>query len=186
MHVGDFDKNGASDPIIFYYYYNRYIPFATIDKLVSQMPFLKKDLLEYKKFREVDEIKDILPNYKENEVEYKEVNEIRSMVFINNGKTYNAFPLNKEEQQSDINDFEVDEQGRIFYIGNNHDYVSELGKSSSNSGRVLGKFDKNTNSFSRSNSIGIPSHANTRRIKKFGMDKYFVICNNDISYVINK
>lgn len=185
LYIGDFDKNGSSDPLIFYAYFNKYMPFSSLDKLFSHMPVLKKSFTQYEKYKKVKDIADLYPDYKENLIETKEINELRSGVFLFENNRYTFYPFNMEDQFSDINDFIV-WNNKITYIGNNHDYVSELGMSSSNSGKRLGMFDEKLKKFQKSVSIGLPASLNARKIMEFNNGKYIVAANNDYVYVIDK
>ena len=49
IYIDDFDDNGQVDPIIFYDFFGNNVPFASKDKLMDQMPSLKKKFLSYSK-----------------------------------------------------------------------------------------------------------------------------------------
>jgi enediyne biosynthesis protein E4 len=184
LHVGDFDKNGSSDPIIFYHYFKRYVPFASMDKLISQMPILKKKFTSYKLFNQVGSIDKLFENYKESQIEYKEVNESRSLIFLSEGGKYVPYPLSFQDQMSDIQDLLVENNGDLIYIGNNHDYVSENGSSTSNAGRRLMGFDIKTKSFTRSESLNLPQGLNTRHLGRISTNSYAASTNSDYIYSI--
>jgi enediyne biosynthesis protein E4 len=185
LYVGDFDGNSASEPIIFYHYFSRYMPFGSMVSLTSQLPVLKKKFTSYSSFKNTKGIEDLFANYKENVVETKIITELRSMVFISKGKTYNAYPLNLEEQMSDIMDIEISKGGEIYYVGNFRDYISDLGISASNSGRKLGVFNKVNNTFGTSQKLHLPVDANPRKIKSFGNNKWLIANNNENLNVIS-
>ncbi len=184
MYVGDFDKNGSSEPLIFYKYFNRYVPLAPMSLLTSQLPILKKQFTDYAKYVKVKDIADLFTNYKENLVETKTVTELRSKVYINEGGKYVGYALNNEEQYSDIQSFEVTDKGDIYYVGNNAEYSSELGKNTSNSGRKLGKFDTVKKQFSTSIKLPLPQGISAKKISSFGPDKHIVVANNSYVFVL--
>jgi enediyne biosynthesis protein E4 len=185
MHIGDFDQNGSSDPLVFYKYFNGYLPFASLDKLISQLPILKKKFIGYKSFKEVQEIKNLFENYQKSEIEYKEVNENRSLIYLSENGKYVAYPLSFNEQLSDIQDIHISSNGDVHYVGNNHDYVSELGKSSSNEGRKLSGFDLKTKTFLKSERlVGLPNGINARKIQALDPTSFLVAVNNDYIYKV--
>jgi enediyne biosynthesis protein E4 len=184
MHVGDFDKNGATEAIIFYNYFNRYVPFASMDKLISQTPILKKKFNAYNLYKGVDNISKLFDNYKENQIEYKEVNESRSLIFLSEGGKYVAQPLSFTDQISDIQDIYLEPNGDIIYVGNNHDYIAENGRSTSNTGRRLSNYDPRSKSFAKSEKLQLPIGLNTRHIGKIGEGKYAVAGNSDYVYLL--
>ncbi len=50
MAVGDLDANGATEPVVSYFRDGERWPFSWKDDLAAQMPLLKKDFVEYRKF----------------------------------------------------------------------------------------------------------------------------------------
>ena len=184
MYVGDFDGNGSTEPLIFYHFLSRYMPFASMVTLTSQMPVLKKKLKNYASFNTTKDIGDLFEDYQSKMVEEKNITELRSMVFVSDGKKYNAYPLGQNEQMSDIKDIEIGSDGNIFYVGNSFDYVSELGISASNPGRILGKFNLTTNTFDLSKKVTLPVNFNPRKIRSLGKDKYVIATNNGYLYFL--
>lgn len=185
MYVGDFDKNGSTEPLIFYHYFSRYMPFASLPMLTSQMPVLKRKFENYSSFKNAMDVNDLFENYKENLVETKLLTELRSMCFLSHNGTFQAIPLDQNEQMSDIMDIAL-HNGDIYYIGNNLNYVSELGPSASNSGRMLGKFNPITNKFDSSRSLQLPIHLNGRKIKTISNSKLIIADNNGYLYMLDK
>jgi hypothetical protein len=178
LYVGDFDKNGSSDPIIFYHYFNEYIPFASYDKIASHLPRLKKHFRTYQSFKNVKNMEELFKDYSENIIAYKEVNELRSMVFLNINGKFNYVPLGMHEQWSDINDFEIN-GNNIIYTGNRKSYVSELGNSVSNSGRILSDFDTSTNTFKSSANLFLPINKSLIKVINHGDNRFLIIPNDD-------
>jgi hypothetical protein len=185
MYVGDFDKNGSTEPLIFYYYFSRYMPFASLSMLTSQMPMLKRKYENYNSFKNAKDISDLFENYKDNLVETKLITDLRSMCFLSQNGKYQAIPLEQNEQISEIMDIVVDADD-IYYIGNFWNYISELGPSASNSGRVLGKFNPSTNKFDTSKSLHLPIHLNGRKIKAINDNKLVIADNNGYLYLLNR
>ena len=185
LYLDDFDKNGQLDPVIFYDFFGKYVPFASKDKLVEQIPYIKKKFLSYKKFSSVENIKD-LTGKSENEImETKEIYELRSMVYLNNGNSFTGKPLPMEAQLSTIQDFYVEENDgnpHIIFVGNYNGYVNELGNTMANSGGILSSFKNGK--FQKVNQLNIPKHINARKICKIAENKYIIITNNDKTYII--
>lgn len=180
VYLDDFDQNSSLDPIIFYSFFGEPVPFASRDKLVNSLPYLKKKFLKYNDFAKVT---DIVSLTEKNKIfETKTVVEMRSMVFIQNKENkFLSSPLPKELQLSTIEDFYVDED-KIYYVGNFTGYVTELGPSYSNSGGVLIGFDGNT--YSSHRSLMLPINFEGRHIDKVNNDTFIVIGNNNNSYLL--
>jgi hypothetical protein len=83
MYLDDFDENTQSDPIIFYDFFGNDVPFASKDKLVDQLPKLKKNFLDYEKFAQIETIEDLVGKKEEDILEIKKINELRSMIYRN-------------------------------------------------------------------------------------------------------
>lgn len=184
MYVGDFDGNGSTEPLIFYHYLSRYMPFASMVTLTSQMPILKKKFKTYASFNSTKDINDLFEDFKTSLVEEKNLTELRSMTFISEGKKYNAIPLGQNEQMSEIRDIEISSNGEIFYVGNSFDYVSELGISAANPGRILGKFNPSTRTFDPSTKLSLPVNFNPRKIRSLDKNKYVIATNNGYLYFL--
>lgn len=186
MYVGDFDKNGATEPLIFYHYLRRYIPFAPMSQLISQLPVLRKKFTDYGSFRNVQGVGDLFENYKENLVEEKQLTELRSMVFLSEGSAFRAVPLGFYEQSGDITHIWIDSEKNVFYVGSSREFVSEMGAANANKGRKLSGFDKNTGTFARSESLGLPVSIKPKKIVSGPSGRYYIPANNGWVYVIQQ
>ncbi len=181
VYLDDFDDNSSLDPIIFYNFFGDPVPFASRDKLVNSLPYLKKKFLKYNDFVDA---RDIVSLTDRKEIfETKLVNEMRSMLYIQDQE--NKFipqPLPNQLQISSIEDFFVDDE-KIYYVGNFSGYVSELGPSLSNSGGVLIGFDGN--GFIEHKSLGLPINYEGRHIDKLNNNTLLIIGNNNQAYRLN-
>ena len=181
VYLDDFDDNSSLDPIIFYNFFGDPVPFASRDKLVNSLPYLKKKFLKYNDFVDA---RDIVSLTDRKEIfETKLVNEMRSMLYIQDQE--NKFipqPLPNQLQVSSIEDFFVDDD-KIYYVGNFSGYVSELGPSLSNSGGVLIGFDGYD--FIEHKSLGLPINYEGRHIDKLNNNTLLVIGNNNQAYRLN-
>ena len=186
LYLGDFDGNSNIEPLLFYRYINRYIPFASLDKLKGQLPMLKKKFNTYESFKKVSKIEDLIPDYKEKLLEYKSVNELRSVIFLSEKGKYIAKPLDMVNQLSDINDILVDDQKNVYYIGNRKNYVAELGPVLANSGAKLSGFDKASSTFKKFEKLPIPNNLNTRKLARLENGKFVVVSNEGQSLVFEQ
>ena len=187
LYLDDFDKNFQLDPIIFYDFFGKYVPFSSKDKLDKQLPYLKKKFPKYSDFSKVTNIK-VLTGKPENElVEIKYLYELRSTIFIKNKNKFISRPLPKEAQFSSIEDFlSINDSNEIIYVGNFHEYVTELGMSSANPGGILSDWDSNNKIFKSSKFLPLPLNINTRKIIKMNKETFFILSNNDYIYVLSK
>ncbi|SMC44638.1 FG-GAP repeat-containing protein [Cellulophaga tyrosinoxydans] len=181
LFIDDFDNNGQPDPIIFYDFFGNNVPFASKDKLVQQLPYLKKKFLDYNSFSKINSITDLTGKEEKDIMEIKKITELRSMIYLNPGSdNFKAVPLPTEAQMSSIEDFYIDsskKSKKIIFVGNYLDYTVELGNSDANSGGIL-NFDA-TGSLISFEYLPIPNSINARQIIKLEETKYLVLVNND-------
>lgn len=182
LYIDDFDDNGQPDPIIFYSFFGNDVPFATKDKLTSQLPYLKKTFLKYSTFSKIKDIEDLTGKNEQQILESRKIEELRSMAYLNIASNTVEVPLPVEAQMSSIEDFEVGENGNILYVGNYLDYTNELGQSNSNSG---GSLLINTNgTIKAGKTLSLPRALNSRRIVSLRNNRFLVLANNDRSYIV--
>lgn len=184
MYVGDFDKNGSSEPLIYYHYMTGYIPFSSFDKMISQMPFLKKANTSYDFFKSNSSVDKLVVGYKDMVVEEKSVNELRSTMFLSNKGSYEAIPLGKMDQLSEIRDIKILENGDAVYVGNHSQYAADLGMSVANSGSKMSGFDVKTKTFKYSKYLSLPLGIDARKIGLLEGDKFVVSVNRGYVYVV--
>jgi hypothetical protein len=185
IYLDDFDGNGSLDPIIFYDYFGNQVPFASKDKLTTQMPSLKKQYLNYDTFSKITDISDLTNKKKKDILETKKLTELRSMTYLNTQNSFQGIPLPKEAQMSSVQDILVDfdaKKARLIFVGNYLDYTNELGKSDANSGGVL--TFTNEKQFTFKQHLPLPSGLNSRKIIKVNDTGYLVVSNNDKAYLI--
>ena len=182
LYLDDFDNNGNVDPIIFYNFFGNNVPFASKDKLVGQLPSLKKKFLSYDKFAKVKNIKDLTDKEEGDILEVRKIVELRSMLYLNIGENTKEVPLPKEAQMSTIEDFHIEQKeglSHIFFVGNYLDYTTELGESSANSGGVLEFRNGNLEFYKK---LPLPVSLNARQLVKLKDNRFLVIANDDKSY----
>ena len=181
VYLDDFDENSSLDPIIYYNFFGDPVPFASRDKLVNSLPYLKKKFLKYNDFVEARDIESLTE--RKDIFETKLVNEMRSMLYIQDDvNKFIPLPLPNELQISTIEDFYIDED-KVYYVGNFSGYVSELGPSLSNSGGILIGFDGYD--FVDHKSLGLPINYEGRHIDKINNNTLLIIGNNNKAFRLN-
>ena len=186
MYVVDMDKNGQTEPLIFFHYFSKYMPFMSMDELVAQVPSIRKQFATYEAYSKVQGIEDFNQVKQEDIVERKQLTELRSMVYLSKDGKYIGTPLPQNAQLSTIQDFAMNDKGELLYVGNHHDYLTELGKSASNSGGKLSDFDPRTGVFQNHEALALPHKLNTRAIIPIGPDEYLIGCNNSYQYILKE
>lgn len=187
LHLGDFDGNGTVDPIIFYRYFERYVPLGSKDKFFTQLPSLKKNFVTYESFSEVSSFEELLPEGQSQLVEQKTINELRSMVFLSgaNGQ-YEAVALPAGLQSTSIQDIVVDESsGLLFSVGANQDLVAVQSNATGTRIAVLQNFDPATKQFENYQWLGAPQGPNARRLILLDSGKGLLVTNNDYPYLVD-
>ncbi|MEE9362612.1 MAG: VCBS repeat-containing protein [Cellulophaga sp.] len=185
LYLEDFDENGQLDPIIFYDFFGHNVPFASKDKLIGQLPTLKKKFLSYTTFSTIKDIEMLTGKSESTITEVKKIAELRSMIYLNFGTDFQGIPLPKEAQMSSIEDFYVGENNKkpfLIFVGNYLDYVTELGSNNANAGGILSSFDKE--GFHMYKQLALSQNLNVRRITKISNENYLVVTNNDKSHTI--
>tara|TARA_R110002051_G_scaffold234092_1_gene295653 strand:+ start:11834 stop:15151 length:3318 start_codon:yes stop_codon:yes gene_type:complete len=186
LYLDDFDKNEQPDPIIFYDFFGHNVPFASKDKLVTQLPYLKKKFTNYALFSKIKNIEDLTGKAEKDIAIKKEIKELKSMMFLNEGDSFKAVPLPKEAQFSAIQHIMVDTintKKAIYYIGNNLSYVTELGQSDGNAGGVLTAYKDGV--FEKILPLKLPNKIAYKKIIKLNKDQFLVISNNDKAFIIS-
>ena len=184
LFLDDFDANEQLDPIIFYDFFGNYVPFASKDKLVDQLPALKKNFLSYSAYSKIKSIEGLTGKVEEDILEVKKVSELRSMVYLNFGSDFKEVPFPKEAQMSSIEDVHIEQSGgntQIIFVGNFLDYTTELGQSDGNSGGVLSFTDNGK--FESYRYLPLPKKLNARKFIKINKERFLVVSSNDKSYV---
>jgi hypothetical protein len=188
LYLDDFDKNLQLDPIIFYNFFGEYVPFSSKDKLDKQLPYLKKKFPKYNDFSKVNNIKTLTGKSEKELIEIKYLYELRSTLFLKNENKFISKPLPIKAQLSSIEDFHFinDSIPKIIYVGNYHEYVTELGMSSANPGGILSGWNFDAEEFTSSKFLPLPLPLNARKILKVNNETFFVLSNNNYVHVLSK
>ena len=130
LYVGDYDSNGASEPIIFYDYMGRYMPFASLDVLSSQLPSVKKRYRTYAQYSAAAALADLVED-ESRTVETRYAYELRSMAYISGRDGYTPVPMPAMVQQSEVRAI-VSADGRSAYLASGGDtFVAHIGQGGS-------------------------------------------------------
>ena len=187
MYLDDYDKNDQIDPIIFYTFFGKSIPFASKDKLTQQLPYLKKRFQDYRSFSKIKTISDLTGKDEDQILATIKINELRSVLLLNTPEGFRKIPLPQKAQQSAIQDFEYDsESQRLFFVGNYLNYVVELGMNSAQSGGVFSQFNKMTNEFENFEQLNLPKGVNSREIKSLSDNELIITINDSTPLIIKK
>ncbi|MEZ4986078.1 MAG: VCBS repeat-containing protein [Saprospiraceae bacterium] len=186
LYLGDFDENGAIDPLIFFSYFKRYIPLGGRDKLLSQLPGLKKQLVSYEDFTRVTSFETLIPEVaRARLIEEKTVDELRSVVYLSNEKGYEIHPLPERAQWLTIRDFTVDRNtGKIHYTGGNKEWVAVVGNAMSARLGVLDGWDQSTATFTQSYWLPCPTNVQARHLLVLENGKGLLVTNNNYLYIV--
>ncbi len=185
MYLGDFNENGTSEPLIFYKYFDRYIPLGSKDKLVSELPQLKKKFAVYNTFAQVEKFEELLPDGPEKLIESKQVNQMKSMIFLQEEAGFSKQALPELVQQSKVQAIEFDESsGSLYFLFNGYESVASLGSSPGHSGIRIGGYSEVDGSFSEEEILNLPPGLNARALLQTTEGDFYVICNNDHVYFL--
>ena len=186
LYLGDFDENGAVDPIIFSYYFDRYMPLGSLNKFFSQLPGLRKQFVTYEDYAKVSSFDELLPNGKDLLVETKMINELRSMVFLSKEGSYETIPLPDRLQTINVQDFFVDDvHGTIYCIGGNQELAAVLGNAMASKAVIINGFNPSTEGFNSDNWLNLPTGIDARSIIRLDNGSGLIITNNDYPYLVS-
>lgn len=140
--INDFDDNGKSEPLIYYYQGNSEILFPTRDEVVKQIVSIKKKYQTSSDFAKADP-KMIVDKEKLNSAIKLTCNELRSGCFVNNGNLnfdFHPFPLYAQAAPIyaiNVVDFNEDKLPDLLMGGNYTDANIQRGKYNASYGVLL-------------------------------------------------
>ncbi|MEL7249484.1 MAG: VCBS repeat-containing protein [Bacteroidota bacterium] len=187
LYLGDFDANGFVDPLIFFRFFDRYIPLGSKDKFVSQLPSLKKTFVSYDEFAGVSSFEELLPESQDLLVETKTVDELRSMVFLSGADgQYEAVPLPEQLQMMTVQDLVIDgDSGQIHFVAGHQELVAVGGNAMDAKVGVLGDFDAESGTFRENRLINFAAGINARAMVPLDNGSGLIITNQDYPYVVD-
>ncbi|MEO5600747.1 MAG: VCBS repeat-containing protein [Cyclobacteriaceae bacterium] len=152
MYVNDFDGNSSVEQIFCTKVNGKYYPIADRDELISQLPFLKKELLYYKDYgkKSIDEI---LPESVLADSKVFQVKLLASILLLSDGDGFKQVELPLEIQYSPVycllvSDFDNDGITDIIAGGNQYQVKPQFGRYDASNGWFFkGAFNKNQFSF---------------------------------------
>ncbi len=183
LYVGDYDKNGYSDPILTFTSDNdKQYPYALRHNLIDQLKYLTKKFPDYETFKSAT-IQDILTESQLEESLVLKANTLSTLVVLNEGGfKFKTIALPFEAQLAPIyaittSDFDKDGDQDIVLGGNLHGVKPEFGRYDAtygiyleNLGNVNFKYHNNGNGFHVNGEI---------RDLKILKNKLYVSKNND-------
>lgn len=138
IYINDFDRNGSVEQIFCTEIDGKYYPIVDKDELISQLPFLKKDLLYYKDYGKKS-IEEIFPESVLATSKVLQVNLMSSMMLLSDGNGYRQVKLPLEIQYSPVyailvSDFDNDGIEDIIVGGNQYQVKPQFGRYDASSG----------------------------------------------------
>ncbi|MBV6654059.1 MAG: VCBS repeat-containing protein, partial [Mameliella sp.] len=188
LYLGDFDENGFVDPLVFFRYFDRYIPLGSKDKLLSQLPGLKKDFVAYAKYAEVAGFDGLLPSGRPLIVEEKSAESMASNLFLSRPDGgYDALPLQGAIQWGTVQDMWFDESSeQLYYITSNAELSAVHGSSQSARGGTIGSFDPENQEFKSLEQIELPRGVQARALVPVAQNQLLLVTNNNYPYLLEQ
>lgn len=186
LYLGDFDENGFVDPLIFFHYFDRYVPLGSRDKLLTQLPGLKREFASYAAYAQVSQFEQLLPTGQELLVETKQINELRSMAFLSlPGGGYEPVPLPAEVQYGKVQDWLWDSTAQqLYYVCSQGELAAVRGNALSAKGGVLSGLDPSSGTFSAHAPLPLPKNVQARALLKLQGGEFLLVTNNGYPYLI--
>ncbi len=141
LHVGDFDGNGRSDPLLSVPNRGRSLPFALRNELTAQLPSLKREYLTPSSYVGKT-IEDLLTPAQLERADVYEAAELASVVLVNDGGAWRVQRLPFEAQLAPLAaplalDADADGTLDLLAAGNRDDLKPDLGRQMSGVGALL-------------------------------------------------
>ncbi|NER16924.1 VCBS repeat-containing protein [Spongiivirga citrea] len=142
LYRNDFDNNESTETLITYFYKGQETTLASKDELVQQLPQLNKEFLSYNKFAKAS-LDDLFTSKKLKEAEKKYCYTLSSTYYENDGNgNFTPKILPKLAQLSTVNDvaisdFNKDGYNDLFFVGNNLEISTQLGRMDASHGLLL-------------------------------------------------
>jgi enediyne biosynthesis protein E4 len=131
--LDDFDMNGKSDPVIFYFQGDSEIPFYAKMQLAKQMPMLNKRFTNYTQFGSIKSPSDLLTSENLKSAVRKQAYQFESSIYLNRGNgRFEEITLPEEVQFSTVKDILVDDFNDdgiqdVLLVGNSLSHTVYLG-----------------------------------------------------------
>ena len=142
LWVKDFDHNGSFDPILTHYRQGRHCVFADKDLLFSQLPMLRKQYVDYRKFSQ-STFEEVFPENMRTQSIHREVQTLSSCWIENRGQNqWVLHPLPMIAQCSPVfaflpSDFNDDGKMDVLLGGNFYEVQPAIGRFDASFGTLL-------------------------------------------------
>jgi len=142
MYAKDYDNNSQIDPVMAFAENGKYYPVPNRDKIIKQMPHLRKKFPRYKAYSKAT-IDQVFSQQELNAALQLEAKTFASSIFINNGTgSFSQKELPIEAQVAPVQEFaieDVNNDGKqdIILVGNNYGMQVESGRIDAGTGLVL-------------------------------------------------
>lgn len=138
MYVNDFDGNGSVEQIFCTKINGKYYPIADKDELVSQLPFLKKELLYFKDYGKKT-IEEIVPERVLAKSKVHQIKLLASIMLLSDANGFKQIELPLEIQYSPVfsllvSDFDGDGTEDIIAGGNQYQVKPQFGRYDASNG----------------------------------------------------
>ena len=190
MYYNDFDDNGTKEQVMTYYVAGQEIPFATMQELYKQLPFLKKKFLYADDFAK-STLFSLFGEAKIAKADKLEANYFSSAVIINKGNLqFETIALPFEAQLSTLRDAVIVDTNKdglpdVLLSGNYYDNTVDLGRQDADFGTIL--VNKGAGKFVCQSINGLEIKGQVRHIKSITINKkpaFILAKNNDSLQVI--
>ena len=186
MFAKDYDNNGQIDPIMAWAEDGKYYPIPNRDRMIEQLPHLKKKYPRYKNYSgaTIDQI------FSQEELDAAlqlELKTLSSTIFMNDGEgNFTAKALPTDAQIAPVNEFVVEDVNKdgkkdLIIVGNNYGIQVESGRIDAGTGMVL--LGDGTGNFSAVQSIdsGLWADGDARDIEPILINgkKHFIVAENN-------
>jgi len=142
MYAKDYDNNNQIDPVMAFAENGKYYPVPNRDKIIKQMPHLRKKFPRYKAYSKAT-IDQVFSQQELNAALQLEAKTFASSIFINNGSgSFSQKELPIEAQVAPVQEFAVEDVNNdgkqdIILVGNNYGMQVESGRIDAGTGLVL-------------------------------------------------
>lgn len=159
LYIHDFDQNGFREQLFCEHLNGQDYPLADKDELVSQLPSLRKKLTYYEDYGKAT-MQTLFDASLLEASQHLKLDMVKSMVFLNQGETFEPLPLPPQAQYAPIYDFtvaDVDADGHrdILFGGNQFMVKPQFGRYDASKGWIIfGPFKKDTG-YDKALSLGI-------------------------------
>ena len=186
LYIDDFDGNDQMDPVIFYWFGNEFIPFASKDDLASQLPMIKKRFTSYEGFSKVRSINALVGA---STTGIKNILQLASVALLNDKNNFKVVALPREAQWSPVQssilaNVDDDIQDELIVAGNFFGALSLLGSMDASNGAIFDIDHKGAIYFKKW--LPIPTPSDFRHIKSLDKDRMILMPNSGKPMIIGR